>query len=336
MNTPAPNQQRVDWVDCCKGICILLVVYGHIAGGLEASKVLVSDSAFIALRDWVYLFHIPAFFFLSGLFAQKLSPLPFPRFLRGRLRVLFYPYLVWTGIFLLSQIVMGQFVNTPPSASRALRCLWEPYGVGLWFLYTLFLISILFSCLERLRLPAVAIMLISLALYVLSQYNVFGFWYVLSECMAYSIFFVIGGCYPGIVSTPFRNGRWWLLVAVGLGLLAIMTLAATVHANPAGLLKLLRALLGIAGVVCLAMALARTAAAGLLTFLGAYSLEIYLAHPLWGTLSRGLLLRSGIHAAPIFVLSGVAFGVAGSLALALACKKLNFPYLFRWPTRHPR
>ena len=44
-----------------------------------------------------------------------------------------------------------------------------------------------------------------------------------------------------------------------------------------------------------AMAAERTALASALAFLGRFSLEIYLAHPLWGTASRGLLLRSGVH-----------------------------------------
>ena len=68
------------------------------------------------------------------------------------------------------------------------------------------------------------------------------------------------------------------------------------------------------------------------SFLGVLSLEIYLAHPLWGTASRGVLLRLGVHAPMVFVVSGSVLGVAGSLAMALACRRLGFPYLFRWPS----
>src|SRR6266700_3010337 len=125
------SPQRAEWVDCCKGICIVLVVYGHIVGGLTQSGVVPTDSFYATLRDWVYLFHIPAFFFLSGLFAHKATSLSFGAFLRRQFRVLGYPYLLWTAIVLVAQLVMGSFVNTPASASRALRCLWEPYGVGL-------------------------------------------------------------------------------------------------------------------------------------------------------------------------------------------------------------
>jgi fucose 4-O-acetylase-like acetyltransferase len=325
------TRNRVQWVDCCKGICILLVVYGHVAGGLQASGVLRPTSIFATLRDWVYLFHIPAFFFLSGLFARRLVASPFLPYLGGRLRVLFYPYLVWTGIILLCQLAMGSFVNTPASFSRALRCLWEPYGVGLWFLYSLFLISIYFWCLAHGRLKPASMLLVGVAGYVLFHYKVFGFWYILNESWGFAIYFLIGGCFPGIISAPIASARRSVVLGAGIGLLLAMTLLHAVPFDLAGLLRLVQALLGVAGVVCLSMALARTAALRVLAFMGAYSLEIYLAHPLWGTASRGILLRSGVHSVAAFVVAGVALGVAGSLTVALLCKRFHFPYLFRWP-----
>ncbi len=328
------SEERVAWVDVCKGICIVLVVYGHIAGGLETSGVFKVGSVFDRLRDWVYLFHIPAFFFLSGLFAHKAAERPFVPFLRGRLRVLFYPYLLWTGIILISQMVVTSAVNTPASPTRALRCLWEPYGVGLWFLYSLFMISLLSYGLRRLRLPTIAILLIGAVLFVLARREVFGFWYILNESMLHAIYFLIGACFPGVVAAPFRNARRSLLVAAGIGFFLVMTAAQILlPVDPNGAFKLVRALLGIGGVVCVSMALARTAALAPLAFLGAYSLEIYLAHPLWGTAARAVLLRSGIHAPLVFVLGAVSCGIAGSLAMALFCKRFNFPYLFRWPAK---
>ena len=327
----AINERRVQWVDCCKGICIVLVVYGHVAGGLEASGVLKVGSVFSGLRDWVYMFHIPAFFFLSGLFALKACDRPFAPFLRGRLRVLFYPYLLWTAIILASQLAVASAVNTPASASRVLRCLWEPYGVGLWFLYSLFLVSLLFYGVRRLRIPTAAILLLGVVLYVLGHNDVFGFWYILNESTNHAVFFMIGGCFPGIILAPFTGARKPLLAGVGVGFLALMAVSQFIQPDPTGLLKLTRALLGVSGVVCVAMVFARTAAMGPLAFLGAYSLEIYLAHPLWGTASRAVLLRGGVHNPVVFVVCGVSFGIAGSLAMALFCKRFGFPYLFRWP-----
>jgi fucose 4-O-acetylase-like acetyltransferase len=329
----AINERRVQWVDCCKGICIVLVVYGHVAGGLEASGVLKVGSVFSGLRDWVYVFHIPAFFFLSGLFALKACERPFVPFLRGRLRVLFYPYLLWTAIIVASQLAVASAVNTPASASRVARCLWEPYGVGLWFLYCLFLVSLLFYGVRRMRLPTAAILLVGVVAYVVGHRDLLGFWYILNESMNYAIFFMIGGCFPGLIAPSFKDARRPLLAGAGVGFLALMTVSQIVQPDPTGLLKLTRALLGVSGVVCVAMVVARTVAMGPLALLGTYSLEIYLAHPLWGTASRAVLLRGGVHSPLVFVVCGVSFGIAGSLAMALFCKRFGFPYLFRWPAR---
>jgi fucose 4-O-acetylase-like acetyltransferase len=329
----AIKQPREGWVDCCRGICILLMVFGHIAGGLETAGVLAPASPWIVLRDWVYLFHISAFFFLSGLFAYRNNGLPFVPFLWERMRVLYYPYLVWTAIFLGSQVAMAQFVNTPPNFSKALKFLWEPYGIGLWFLYTLFLVSIFFFSLRRWRIPTIPILLIGLAGYVAYRQNLFGFWYVLNASMNYLLFFSIGGCFPGIVGTPLRGARLPFLVAAAVAFFVLMTLLWAVPFDPAGLTSLVRALIGICGVVCVALVLARTPAAGLFALLGTYSLEIYLAHPLWGTAGRALLLRSGIRSPVAFVVFGVSIGIVGSLAMAILSRRLKFPYLFRWPAR---
>jgi fucose 4-O-acetylase-like acetyltransferase len=45
---------RVGWIDFCKGIGIFLVVLGHILRDVIAV-------------DYIYSFHMPLFFFLSGL-----------------------------------------------------------------------------------------------------------------------------------------------------------------------------------------------------------------------------------------------------------------------------
>jgi fucose 4-O-acetylase-like acetyltransferase len=49
--------QRIEWIDVAKGIGIFLVIVGH----------LISHDNFNLLADYIYSFHMPLFFFLSGL-----------------------------------------------------------------------------------------------------------------------------------------------------------------------------------------------------------------------------------------------------------------------------
>jgi fucose 4-O-acetylase-like acetyltransferase len=120
MNSSAASK-RVGWVDGVKGLAIVLVVYGHVAGGLEAGGILKAGSPFLAARDWVYLFHMPVFFLVSGLFAQHAIGRAWRAVFGGRVRTLAYPYAVWTGIYLAASILMARFANNPPDLGRAAR-----------------------------------------------------------------------------------------------------------------------------------------------------------------------------------------------------------------------
>ena len=67
----APAAGRLPWVDVGKGIGILLVVYGHATGGLISARLLSGDGLAAASFYAIYTFHMPLFFFLSGLFVPK-------------------------------------------------------------------------------------------------------------------------------------------------------------------------------------------------------------------------------------------------------------------------
>jgi fucose 4-O-acetylase-like acetyltransferase len=333
MQADSKPVERTVWIDVCKGLCIVLVVYGHISGGLEASGTLAQNSIWMKLRDWVYLFHMPAFFVLSGIFAPKLSQLASRDFLSGRLRTIFYPYVVWTAIIVGAQFAMARFVNNPPDFSRALFFLVEPYGYGLWFLYSLFIISVTFYSLSRLRISPLVMFLLAVTLSWLASLNAFGFWPILNTSMSFFIFYATAAVARGKILSFFsRNGRLAPLLS-GVGLLLAMTIFYSARFGVTWLLNLLLAGLGIAGVVFLAKGLAQTLAGRFWAFLGMFSLEIYLGHPLWSTISRVLLLHSRIDSPVILVLGGLLLGIAGSLLVGVLCRAWNFPYLFKWPAK---
>lgn len=55
------NENRIDWVDISKGLGIILVIIGHCVylGGL--------------IHNWIFSFHMPLFFILSGIFIRKIK-----------------------------------------------------------------------------------------------------------------------------------------------------------------------------------------------------------------------------------------------------------------------
>ena len=49
------EKKRIDWIDTSKGFLIFFVVLGHIISDNKSN-----------LQNWIYSFHIPAFFILEG------------------------------------------------------------------------------------------------------------------------------------------------------------------------------------------------------------------------------------------------------------------------------
>lgn len=79
---PPLNTHRIDYIDNAKAIAMLLVVFGH-APGLPA-----------VVMNFIYAFHMPVFFFISGLLLSKSKlALPFRDFVAAQFRSLGIPYL---------------------------------------------------------------------------------------------------------------------------------------------------------------------------------------------------------------------------------------------------
>lgn len=62
---------REAWVDYAKGIGIILVVFGHVNRGLYSAGIQLSGSSYLLTDSIIYSFHMPLFFFLSGLFLRN-------------------------------------------------------------------------------------------------------------------------------------------------------------------------------------------------------------------------------------------------------------------------
>ena len=111
-------QKRDSWIDCLKAFGMILVFHGHvieIAFGDQRSGALYHQF------QYIYSFHIPLFFFLSGYVAKAPSG-TFSRFIRGKFFTLVVPasffvllihYVLVHGVgeawkfFHLKQLVMG-------------------------------------------------------------------------------------------------------------------------------------------------------------------------------------------------------------------------------------
>ncbi|MEH2159826.1 MAG: acyltransferase family protein [Nostoc sp.] len=147
----APTKQKIDWVDYTKGIGIFLVVVGHTLDGLQKHSIIESSQLFKFILDWIYAFHMPLFFFISGLFVQRsLSTKPLGDFVSSKIAVIVYPYFLWSVLYSLLLIFVSRYTNVKMQVSSIWKIVYDPV-LHFWFLYSLFIIFILYGVAYKLK-----------------------------------------------------------------------------------------------------------------------------------------------------------------------------------------
>lgn len=119
------EKQRDNFLDFCKGYAIFLVILGHVVQFISGN---LQDQIF----NFIYLFHIPFFFMLSGYLADKTIHLN-NLFLLKKIRSLLLPFFSAGLTYALSFDKIPQLLH-------------NPFHAGYWFLLSLFSIWLIFFC----------------------------------------------------------------------------------------------------------------------------------------------------------------------------------------------
>lgn len=140
-DTPARGARaaRLEWVDTLKGVGILLVVLGHALGGLIDAGFAPDTTWFRPLFAAIYIFHMPLFFLLTGLFVAKRVTEDPDRFRSRLVSQIAWPYFLWSAVQIVAITMAGSLANNPggPLGPSLLRTLFMP-SAQFWFLYSLF------------------------------------------------------------------------------------------------------------------------------------------------------------------------------------------------------
>ena len=129
---------RVEWVDFAKGLGIFLVVFGHTLGGLSVSGVLKNSAWGDLTQRYIYIFHMPLFFFLAGIFVAQSARRTFQDYFLNKTSVIIYPYFLWSILAGTIQYYGSRYTNNHLSISSLLKIVFQPID-QYWFLYAIFL-----------------------------------------------------------------------------------------------------------------------------------------------------------------------------------------------------
>lgn len=138
-------QKRITWIDQLKGFAIFTVVYGH---------------NFPIAETYIYSFHMPFFFLISGMFHTSKFNL---KSVKKRIRSLLIPYFLWAFILYTFWLFLGRhygessLLNLSPldnfigiflaQGDKA----YMDWGIPLWFLPCLFLTFLLFGLIQNIN-----------------------------------------------------------------------------------------------------------------------------------------------------------------------------------------
>lgn len=218
------SKDRLAWVDTAKGVGIILMIIGH----------LVPSGTF--LHRWIYSFHMPLFFILSGFVFnwERYRNVSYRPFLRKKSKQLLLPYLktaIWCFVIfgLISGFLMfgftEQFLDLVTKyivgilVSRG-KAEWMPGCTPLWFLVALFFAEILFFLLMKFKRMYLLAVLIPVG-FVISKSNDFFLWN--TDIAAFALGFLsFGFClrkYDLLLRQPFIVSM--LAIVLGIGAFSV-------------------------------------------------------------------------------------------------------------------
>jgi fucose 4-O-acetylase-like acetyltransferase len=337
------NSRNV-WVDYTKAIGIILVVYGHVIRGLLKGDVIQANVETHMLVDSIiYSFHMPLFFFLSGLFFFKsLTSRGQKGVFFNKLDTVVYPFLVWSILQGVIEALLSRYTNGDVSLGKVFSLLWEPRA-QFWFLYALFLVFAVSIVLYGSKSKKVF-----LPIFLLSGIA-YGFQSYAPDQMHLDfliqnfVFFAFGVWFNNIAAAieaqPGRIAAFTLLVTLGLEYQFHFISHHTY--TDRGWMSLMVALSAILFVTSLSMVLARKPIQWLIT-IGSLSMPIYLMHILAGSGTRVILSKFlHIDNPYIHIFAACFIGIVAPIIAAKIMMKLHMDYMFQTPKltflkKHPK
>ena len=193
--------KRKDYVDYIKAIAIILVIIGHTN---------FANSHFY-IKQWIYAFHIPVFFFATGLVMKKVTVNK--DFIVNKLERLIIPYLLWG-------LVYSTF-----SVKNCVFLLWGSYEsitragslTSLWFLVAMFIGVVLATWIlsSNKYLSVIAMLIVYIVSIALPDISI-GYPWCLNSALMASAFILLGFFFEQYIAGLFENSHYKVSYAVML------------------------------------------------------------------------------------------------------------------------
>ncbi|WP_336921871.1 acyltransferase [Aquipuribacter sp. SD81] len=307
---PAPREH---WMDVVRGVAVSLVVLLHAAVIVEGRGELPVPAWVDTANDVVAPFRIPLLVMLSGMLLGPSLAKGSRRFLVGKLRAIGWPYLVWTGVF----VVVTTRVEDTAAFLAGSTYLW----------YLLFLLAYYVAAWALRPVPA---WLVAAAAYtgaVLAPEDT----KYLERLLYLFALFLLGHVVAGVLRAGgrFRTSPWTLVAGVALLGLQVVLPAPLAGYGPGTLPATLGGFLLLSR---LAQLTAGSRPAAPLRYVGESSLVYYVSHFPVMLVASAVVTRTGLDdgTAVALACAVVAFGVGTVLAAQRGRPAVRWLFLAPW------
>lgn len=224
------TKNRISYISQAQLIGCLLVILGH---SIPLSWQ-IPNSIYVA-DTFLYTFHMPMFFFISGYLFVKTNSLErysFSAYMIKRAKRLLIPYFVMTFIGFFPKLLLNSYFNndTEFSINYILKAIFMPrenvWG-HLWFLPTLLIISMfsfVFATIKKHSKPSFAV--VTAALFVLSMLPKPTDWLGINDIIKFICYYALGMLFADTKAEEFicSKKKAWLL--------ALFPIAVVLYAVP--------------------------------------------------------------------------------------------------------
>ncbi|QQE80941.1 acyltransferase family protein [Alicyclobacillus sp. SO9] len=326
-------KQRVTWIDVCKGIAILLVILGHTT---------IPPRTY----NYIYSFHMPLFFMLSGYLFSMSRHSEFMPFLKSRVKSLVIPYFSF-GIISIIAIDLASVVDPAKYGHTLSGQLTQlvlsrrdqiGFNIPLWFLTCLFVIEIVYYVLRRYiknDLLLLAVLLL-VGFYGFKTQNSPWVWSA-NVALYFMLFYGVGNIVRER-SITLHKSTWFSLVAVSVATnVSIFVFPSLIQFGSTYLAHYIVANLAAAAGIITAVSISKLVGSSrVFTYLGRNTLPIFGLHGCVGFLIAGKLLSTlHIHPPTAYDLFGLTVMITTLLVVIPGVVVINryFPFILGKPIR---
>ena len=351
------SRDRYPWIDYARGICIILVCYRHIYGGVMTEENNLAEYPVLEyVNIFFFSFRMPLFFIVSGMFFRvSLGNKGAGNFINNRVQTILYPLLIWGVIHITLQLVFADYVNANRHPSDYFRLIYQPRSIEqFWYLNALFFVGVLYTIISAyakfnfVRQLVLGVVLYAVAGYLHMNHIEAGF---LTDIFFFYLFFAVGDAVSGLMLEPANFSK----IASYKSLLLIAPLFIVLQhyftylnlsnnndyyvQNYQPSLFALSAIVGGGFVICISFLLQKSNKLRFLRVVGYHSLYIYVTNLMVTAATRVIMVKVfHVESVPVLLAIGTVAGIVIPIVFYNVMMKAGAWWLFtlRKPAREKK